>query len=374
MDDVVFEVDGGAAVLRLNRPRALNALSTEMFEAIAPRLTAWRDDPSITSLHLHGEGRGFCAGADVRAMREMMLGGGVGPALDFLALEYRTDALVAGFGKPVTAHLHGIAMGGGLGLSMHGAHRVAAADLALAMPEVQIGLWPDVGMTWEFSRLPGQAGAWLAMTGRTIDAPTALGLGLVDEVEGMAAAPVLDLGWVDECFVGDDPVEILARLESSSDERAQEAARRIRAKSPLSVCVALAAVRRAAGLAGPVEALDQDLRIARGLLPDCDFVEGVRAQLVRMRSCERSRATMRSLRSKSSRVNWRARCRSPSYPRRWSASIVRTSARSPTCQSPVPELVETTCEPSPARSAKSRKTISAIGERQMLPVHTKATR
>ena len=135
-------------------------------------------------------------------------------------------------------------------------------------------------MTWEFSRLPGQAGAWLAMTGRTIDAPTALGLGLVDEVEGMAAAPVLDLGWVDECFVGDDPVEILARLESSSDERAREAARRIRAKSPLSVCVALAAVRRAAGLAGPVEALDQDLRIARGLLPDCDFVEGVRAQLV----------------------------------------------------------------------------------------------
>lgn len=280
MDDVVFEVDGGAAVLRLNRPRALNALSTEMFEAIAPRLTAWRDDPSITSLHLHGEGRGFCAGADVRAMREMMLGGGVGPALDFLALEYRTDALVAGFGKPVTAHLHGIAMGGGLGLSMHGVHRVAAADLALAMPEVQIGLWPDVGMTWEFSRLPGQAGAWLAMTGRTIDAPTALGLGLVDEVEGMAAAPVLDLGWVDECFVGDDPVEILARLESSSDERAREAARQIRVKSPLSVCVALAAVRRAAGLAGPVEALDQDLRIARGLLPDCDFVEGVRAQLV----------------------------------------------------------------------------------------------
>ncbi|MBE6477096.1 MAG: enoyl-CoA hydratase/isomerase family protein [Propionibacteriaceae bacterium] len=279
-NDVVFEVADGSAVLRLNRPRALNALTTEMFEAIAPRLTAWRDDPSITSLHLYGEGRGFCAGADVRAMRQMMLDGGVAPALEFLALEYATDKLVAGFGKPVTAHLHGIAMGGGLGLSMHGTRRVAAADLAMAMPEVQIGLWPDVGMTWELSRLPGQAGAWLAMTGRTIDAATAYGLGLVDEVEGMDAAPVLDLGWVDECFAGDDPAAILARLESSSDERAQEAGREIRAKSPLSVCVSLAAVRRAASMAGPAEVLDQDLRIARGLLPDCDFVEGVRAQLV----------------------------------------------------------------------------------------------
>ena len=280
MNDVVFEVNDGAAVLRLNRPRALNALSTEMFQAIAPQLTAWREDPAISALHLYGEGRGFCAGADVRAMRQMMLDGGVAPALEFLALEYATDKIVAGFGKPVTAHLHGVSMGGGLGLSMHGTRRVASADLAMAMPEVQIGLWPDVGMTWELSRLPGQAGAWLAMTGLTIDAATAYGLGLVDEVEGMDAPPVLDLGWVDECFAGDDPVAILARLEASGDERAREAARQIRSKSPLSVCVSLAAVRRAAALADPAETLDQDLRIARGLLPDCDFVEGVRAQLV----------------------------------------------------------------------------------------------
>ena len=262
-NDVVFEVDADAAVLRLNRPRAINALSTQMLQAIASRLAAWREDPSIASLHLYGAGRGFCAGADVRAMRQMMIDGGVESALGFLALEYDTDRLVAGFGKPVTAHLHGISMGGGLGLSMHGTRRVAAADLAMAMPEVQIGLWPDVGMTWEFSRLPGQAGAWLAMTGRTIDAATAYGLGLVDE-----------------CFAGDDPAAIIARLEASDDERARAAGHEVRAKSPLSVCVALAAVRRAAGLADPAEALDQDLRIARGLLPDCDFVEGVRARLV----------------------------------------------------------------------------------------------
>ena len=279
-NDVVFEVDADAAVLRLNRPRAINALSTQMLQAIASRLAAWREDPSIASLHLYGAGRGFCAGADVRAMRQMMIDGGVESALGFLALEYGTDRLVADFGKPVTAHLHGISMGGGLGLSMHGTRRVAAADLAMAMPEVQIGLWPDVGMTWEFSRLPGQAGAWLAMTGRTIDAATAYGLGLVDEVEGMNEPGMPDLDWVDECFAGDDPAAIIARLEASDDERARAAGREIRAKSPLSVCVALAAVRRAAGLADPAEALDQDLRIARGLLPDCDFVEGVRARLV----------------------------------------------------------------------------------------------
>lgn len=280
MNDVLFEVENGAAVLRLNRPRAINALSTEMFEAIAPQLAAWREDPSVNSLHLHGTGRGFCAGADVRAMRAMMLDDGVEAALDFLALEYRVDAAVADFGKPVVAHLHGISMGGGLGLSVHGSHRIAAADLALAMPEVQIGLWPDVGMTWQFARLPGEAGAWLAMTGRTIDAATAYGLGLVDEVEGMSEPPVLDLGWVDECFADDDPVAIIGRLEASDDERARRAAAEIRTKSPLSVCVALAAVRQAAGLAGPTDALEADLRIARSLLPDCDFVEGVRAQLV----------------------------------------------------------------------------------------------
>lgn len=115
---------------------------------------------------------------------------------------------------------------------MHGATRVATADLAMAMPEVGIGLWPDVGMLFEFSRLPGEIGTWLALTGLTIDANTALAAGLVDQVDLMSAKPDLDLAWVDDYFVGDDAREIITRLEASSDERAVQAGELIRTRSP----------------------------------------------------------------------------------------------------------------------------------------------
>lgn len=280
--DVQFEVREGTGYLRLMRPTALNALSPQMIAVITEQLSAWRDDASVQALDISGEGRAYCAGADVRWMRSTMIENGVQSALEFLADEYAMDAVVAQFGKPVTTHLHGVAMGGGLGLGMHGATRVATADLAMAMPEVGIGLWPDVGMLFEFSRLPGEIGTWLALTGLTIDANTALAAGLVDQVDLMSAKPDLDLAWVDDYFVGDDAREIITRLEASSDERAVQAGELIRTRSPLSVAVSLAAIRRAATLHSVGDVLDQDLAIARALLPDpqCDFVEGVRAQLV----------------------------------------------------------------------------------------------
>lgn len=230
--DVQFEVREGTGYLRLMRPTALNALSPQMIAVITEQLSAWRDDASVQALDISGEGRAYCAGADVRWMRSTMIENGVQSALEFLADEYAMDAVVAQFGKPVTTHLHGVAMGGGLGLGMHGATRVATADLAMAMPEVGIGLWPDVGMLFEFSRLPGEIGTWLALTGLTIDANTALAAGLVDQVDLMSAKPDLDLAWVDDYFVGDDAREIITRLEASSDERAVQAGELIRTRSP----------------------------------------------------------------------------------------------------------------------------------------------
>lgn len=279
--DVQLEVREGTGYLRLMRPKALNALSPRMIAVITEQLTQWRDDDSVHALDISGEGRAYCAGADVRWMRSTMIENGVQSALDFLADEYVMDKLVASFGKPVTTHLHGVAMGGGLGLGMHGATRLAASDLAMAMPEVGIGLWPDVGMLFEFSRLPGEIGTWLALTGRTVDAETALSAGLVHQVDQKTESD-LDLSWVDDYFAGDDAREIITRLEASDDARATETAALMRTRSPLSVCVSLAAIRRAATLPSVRDVLDQDLAIARALLPDpqCDFVEGVRAQLV----------------------------------------------------------------------------------------------
>ncbi len=279
-DNVEFSVREGVGHVVLRRPEALNALSPDMIWEITAQLTAWRDDVEVQALDISGEGRAYCAGADVRWMRTAILDEGIPAALHFLDDEYAMDRLVAEFGKPVTTHLHGVSMGGGLGLGMHGAHRIAAADLALAMPETQIGLWPDVGMLYEFSRLPGESGTWLAMTGTTIDASTAWALGLVDEVDGLDAAPEFDHSWIDECFEGDDPARIIARLEASDDKRAREAGALIRTRSPLSVAVALAAIRRAATLLNVSAVLVQDSGIAHAILPDCDFVEGVRAQLV----------------------------------------------------------------------------------------------
>lgn len=279
-DEVEFTVHDGVGHVILRRPRALNSLTAAMIHQITARLIAWQTDPAVKALDISGEGRAYCAGADVRWMRQVILDEGVDTALRFLDDEYAMDRLIATFGKPITTHLHGVSMGGGLGLGMHGTHRIAAADLAMAMPETQIGLWPDVGMLYELSRLPGEVGTWMAMTATTIDAPTALAVGLVDEVEGLDTASAFNHSWIDEAFAGDDPNRITAQLESSADERAREAGAMIRTRSPLSVAVALAGVRRAAKLPDVAAVLAQDSAIAHAMLRDCDFVEGVRAQLV----------------------------------------------------------------------------------------------
>lgn len=183
-DEVRFELDGSVARVVLTRPRAINALSVAMVDRVLDQLHRWADEPGVERLELRGEGeRGFCSGADVRAIRQLVLDHPE-QAVRFFATEYELDALIAHFPRPVTAFLHGISMGGGLGLALHAGHVVADVDLQLAMPETGIGLFPDVGVTWELARTPGEVGTWLAMTGESIDAASALHAGLVDEVTG----------------------------------------------------------------------------------------------------------------------------------------------------------------------------------------------
>ncbi|GAA1392459.1 enoyl-CoA hydratase/isomerase family protein [Luteococcus peritonei] len=290
-DDLRVETEGSQARIVLTRPRAINALTPAMMQAISEALQGWAEDEAVDQVAILGEGeRGFCSGADVRAIRQLVLDDPQA-AVDFFRVEYAVNELIATYPKPVVSHVHGISMGGGLGLAVHASRVVADEDLKLAMPETGIGLFPDVGVTWQLSRAPGQTGTYLAMTGTTIDAGSAQYAGLVhdvllpaemDEEFGAYTDSQLatDRAWIDDCFAGDDPVRIVQRLAEHREPRARETAELLRQRSPWSVAVALEQVRRAARMAEVGEVLAQDLVLATNFVADSDFVEGVRAQLV----------------------------------------------------------------------------------------------
>lgn len=278
--DVLVEVADGVGRIRLNRPRAINALSFAMLRAIARALEEFRDDPAVERVELSGDGeRGLCAGADVRELRNVVLDGG-DPA-GFLGVEYTLDLAIARFPKPYTAIMDGITMGGGLGLSAHGSDRVVTPRSLLAMPETQIGLYPDVLMTWRLSRMPSEVGTHLALTGASVTAADALWLGLADRTEGDLPPATLaaDHDWIAECYASDDPVEIADRLARHPHPAARAAAETITGRSPLAIHVALAAMRRAASMTLE-QVAEQDLVACSAMARHPDFAEGVRAQLV----------------------------------------------------------------------------------------------
>jgi enoyl-CoA hydratase/carnithine racemase len=170
----------------LNRPRQLNALNLEMCELLIERLQAWAADPSVVAVFLGGEGpKGFCAGGDVsRAVREIVAGGpGCFDYGDcFFTVEYQLDYLLHTYPKPLVTWSHGVTMGGGLGLSVAGSHRFVAAGARIAMPEIHIGLFPDVGGGWFLNRVPGEAGVLMALTGVMLDEQDAVYARLADYV------------------------------------------------------------------------------------------------------------------------------------------------------------------------------------------------
>lgn len=280
-EELLVEVVDGVGHVRLNRPRQINALTVPMMHALARALDDLAADGRVASVELTGAGeRGLCAGADVRALRERALDGG--DVREFFEVEYGVDLQVAAFPKPYRAVMTGITMGGGLGLSAHGSQRVVDATSRLAMPETQIGLFPDVFMTPLLARMPGEIGTHLALSGAPVNAADAVRLGLADEASGPLPEPDPDLAadWIAECCAGDDPVVIVRRLEEHPDPRARATAVELRRRSPLSIAVTLEALRRAAGVESLPDLLPQELGLAVRLATGPDFAEGVRAQLV----------------------------------------------------------------------------------------------
>ena len=305
--DVGFHESQGIGVITLNRPRARNALTTRMVLAVSKQLRVWVTDPDVRAVLIHGTGdHGLCAGGDVKAMRTSAIARD-GAVVQFFRSEYRLNAQINAFTKPFIAYMDGITMGGGVGVSAHGSIRIVTERTAFAMPEVTIGIAPDVGATWLLSHAPGELGTYAGLTGTTLTAGDVIHLGLadhfvpsarLDELTERLQAQELELAihavaepspesslasrraWIDECFAFDSVREVLSALDAASEPAAQDTARLIRTKSPHAVAVTLAALRRARDLPSLDAALEQEFIVSCNLIHGHDAIEGVRALIV----------------------------------------------------------------------------------------------
>jgi enoyl-CoA hydratase/carnithine racemase len=343
---IISEVKGRAGLLTLNRAKALNALSLAMIRDLTASLLAWRDDPAIAVVALRGMGKAavagdadqafgaFCAGGDIRFFHRAALAGN--PELeDFFTEEYRLNHLIHSYPKPVVAFMDGIVMGGGMGLAQGASARIVTARTKMAMPETQIGLFPDVGGGYFLSRCAGHLGEYLALTGHVIDGPQAVAARLADQVvqldrlehlwdaladygsaeadtefgdpgtdapasgsgnlaataSATAAVPdPLDQARIDRHFGLPSIGAIVQALEADAagDDWARSTAAALRKRSPLMLHVTLEQIRRARSMS-----LADDLRMERDLVRHCfhpahlartgagtEVVEGIRALAV----------------------------------------------------------------------------------------------
>lgn len=304
-------IDGAAGIITLNRPKALNALTLEAVRAMRSALDAWADDPAVTRVVIEGAGeKAFCAGGDIRKLVEAGKAGRREEAETFWREEYELNLVIRRYSKPYVALVHGIVMGGGVGVSLHGSHRVAGERWLFAMPEVGIGFFPDVGASHALPRLPGRTGLWLALTGARLGPADSLALGLAthavatdafaairaalvagEDVDAVLAAHARDPGpapiteklpVIDACFGADSVSAILAALDAratAGDAVAAEIAGLMRGKSPTSQAIAFEQMRRGASL-DFAQAMQMEFRIVSRILDGHDFYEGVRAVLV----------------------------------------------------------------------------------------------
>lgn len=309
-DDIIVDIEGAAGVVTLNRPAALNALTTPMRAAIAGAFSRWGRDPQVYAAVIAASpGRAFCAGGDVRETTRKGRSR-KDEAVRSLAEEYGLIWLLDCFSKPTVSLIDGIAMGSGVGISLYGTHRVAGERYRFAMPETAIGLFPDDGVCWAFGRMPDAIGMYLALTGKAIGRADALALGLVThciaaarfaEIRGglVAADPVDPLldglhedpgpgefevlrGPIARCFSADTVEDIIARLRAERGAAATWAdgvVKDLAGRSPISLEITHRLVRLARDL-DLRETLEYDFRLACRCLDGHDFYEGVRAMLV----------------------------------------------------------------------------------------------
>lgn len=312
--EILFERRGAAGIVTLNRPAALNAVTHDMVRALAAKLGEWARDGAITRVIVTAAGgRAFSAGGDIRALYDLGRAGRHKDALQFWRDEYPLNAFIKHYPKPYVALIDGIVMGGGVGVSIHGSHRVAGDRFAFAMPEVGIGFFPDVGATWFLPRMPGELGTYCALTGERLSAGDAVAAGVatqrvpskrfpdlldgltgtvpVDALLAAFAEPageqklVIHRAAIDRLFNGETVEGILSALDAEAGSGGEaaafagNAAATMRTKSPLSLKIAFRQMR--AGKNWDFETcMRAEFRIVSRIVVGHDFYEGVRAVIV----------------------------------------------------------------------------------------------
>lgn len=306
-DEISFERLGKAGIVTLTRPGALNALTHRMVKAMSTALSAWEVDDAVRVVIIKGEGRAFCAGGDILDVYRARQAGG--RLTQFFADEYRLNLQIDRFRKPYVSLIDGICMGGGMGISMHGSHRVATENAVFAMPEVGIGFFPDVGGTYVLPNLGGSFGIWLGLTGNRIGHGDALWSGISTHTVSSAYLPAL----VEEIAESGDPgselreffraaprqtnaealqsiakhfsrgtlQDVVTSLERAApgDEFAAATLATIRTRSPTSLHVTFRAMAAGSTLT-MAECMRMEFRILSRMLESHDLYEGIRAALV----------------------------------------------------------------------------------------------
>ncbi len=307
---VKASVSDGVGWLVLDRPEALNALDLEMVTLMTGALESWRTDEDVRAVVVTSSTpKAFCAGGDIRAVREAAVRRAPGAVRAYFAAEYALNAAIAGFPKPYVALIDGYALGGGLGVSVHGRYRVVTERAALAMPETGIGFFPDIGASYFLPRLRGSVGMYLGLTGARISGAAAVECGLATHYVDSSGLPALTAEIarcggrvvgdvitrysaapppselrglhqaIDQCFSGPSLDGVLERLSAEGTEWASETLATLRRTSPSCLVITFELLRRGAR-SSLAECLERDLRLAERVAVTPDFGEGVRAALV----------------------------------------------------------------------------------------------
>ena len=306
--EILFERRGCAGFVTLNRPYALNAATDNMVRQLARQLDVWENDSAIAHVVVKAAGdRAFCAGGDIRALYEQYKAGQVQKSIDFWRTEYTLNHRIKHYPKPYIALIDGIVMGGGVGLSVHGSHRVAGDRYSFAYPEVGIGFFPDVGATHVLPRLPGKIGMWIGLTGWRVNADDGVYCGLATHRVPSASFPELERAlttdeepgeilktfagekqkgkledehpMIDRIFARPSVEEIVSALDGEMSEFASQLARAIRQKSPTSLKIAFEQVQRGRRL-DFAEAMQTEFRIVNRVAREPEFYEGIRAVVI----------------------------------------------------------------------------------------------
>lgn len=306
MTDTLIRQEGRTGHITLTRPQALNALTQGMVRAIDAALVAWADDPGVTLVVIDAVGdRAFCSGGDITDLYRAGRAGDYGFGQRFWREEYRMNARIAGYAKPVVTLMQGFCMGGGVGLGCHAGHRIVGESARIALPECGIGLVPDVGGSRLLARAPGRLGAYLGVTGARLGPGDAIHAGFADRFVPEADWPALTAALVaagdatplpdhpvpaaplaglrdeiDTLFAADDLARIADRLAASPSGFAAEARAALARVSPLAAATLLEMLRRLGPSPSMAEALSMEYRFTFRAQEHADFLEGIRAAVI----------------------------------------------------------------------------------------------